>query len=127
MAGKNDDKVYSEKMRDFILLSGRANPELAESIAKTLNVEVSCPISVFSDGEIRVRIKPNLRRRKVFLVQSTSKPVNEHIMELALMADAAKRASASEVTAVIPYFGYARQDRKETSRVPISAAAVASL
>jgi ribose-phosphate pyrophosphokinase len=127
MAEQNDDKVYSEKMRDFILLTGRANPELAESIGKLLHVAVTCPINSFSDGEIRVRIQPNLRRRKIFLIQSTSIPVNDHIMELALMADAAKRASASEVTAVIPYFGYARQDRKETSRVPISASAVASL
>jgi len=127
MAVQNDDKVYSEKMRDFILLAGRSNPELAESIGKLLDVEVTCPISIFSDGEIRVRIKPNLRRRKVFIVQATSKPVNDHIMELALMADAAKRASASEVTAVIPYFGYARQDRKEMSRVPISSSAISSM
>ncbi len=123
----DNDKVYSEKARDFILLTGRANPGLAEAVGKILKVEVTCPISVFSDGEIRVRIKPNLRRRKVFIIQSTSIPVNDHIMELALMADAAKRASASEVTAVIPYFGYARQDRKEMSRVPISSSAVASL
>jgi len=127
MADQNNDKVYSEKAKDFILLAGRSNPELAESIAKILHVEVTCPISIFSDGEIRVRIEPNLRRRKVFIIQATSMPVNEHIMELALMADAAKRASASEVTAVIPYFGYARQDRKETSRVPISSSAVANL
>lgn len=112
---------------DFILLVGRANPELAAAIGKILHTEVTCPISVFSDGEIRVRIKPNVRRRKVFLLQPTSAPVNDHLMELVLMADAAKRASASEITAVIPYFGYARQDRKELSRVPISAAAVSSL
>src|SRR6266700_5505649 len=127
MAEQNDDKVFSEKAGDFILLTGQSNPELADSIGKILNTEVTCPISIFSDGEIRVRIQPNLRRRKVFLIQSTSIPVNDHIMELALMADAAKRASASEITAVIPYFGYARQDRKEMSRVPISASAVASL
>jgi ribose-phosphate pyrophosphokinase len=127
MAEQNDDKVFSEKAGDFILLTGQSNPELADSMGKILNTEVTCPISIFSDGEIRVRIQPNLRRRKVFLIQSTSIPVNDHIMELALMADAAKRASASEISAVIPYFGYARQDRKETSRVPISASAVASL
>lgn len=114
-------------MDEIVLLSGRANLPLAESIAKILHTEVSCPISVFSDGEIRVRIQPNLRRRMVFIIQSTSSPVNDYIMELVFMADAAKRASASEVTAVIPYFGYARQDRKEMSRVPISAAAVSSL
>jgi len=127
MAEQNSDKVYSEKARDFILLTGRANPELAESIGKILGVEVTCPISSFSDGEIRVRIKPNLRRRKVFLIQPTSYPVNDNIMELVLMADAAKRASASEINAIIPWFGYSRQDRKETSRVPISAAAVSSM
>src|SRR5580693_5640129 len=113
MAEQNDDKVYSEKARDFILLTGRANPELAEAIGKLLKVEVTCPISSFSDGEIRIRIKPNLRRRKVFLIQPTSYPVNDNIMEIVLMADAAKRASASEVNAIIPYFGYQRQDRKE--------------
>src|SRR5690242_3291199 len=106
------------KKDEVIILTGRANPELAASIGKILRIEVTCPISVFSDGEIRVRIKPNLRRRMVFLIQPTSSPVNDHIMELVLMADAAKRASASEVSAVIPYFGYARQDRKEMSRVP---------
>jgi ribose-phosphate pyrophosphokinase len=112
---------------EFILLTGRANQPLAEAIGKILKTEVTCPITSFSDGEIRVRIEPNLRRRNVFLIQPTSAPVNDHIMELALMADAAKRASATEVVAVIPYFGYARQDRKEMSRVPISAAAVSSL
>jgi ribose-phosphate pyrophosphokinase len=117
----------SSNVDEFILLTGRANQPLAEAIGKILNIEVTCPISSFSDGEIRVRIKPNLRRRNVFLIQSTSIPVNDHIMELALMSDAARRANASEVTAVIPYFGYSRQDRKEMSRVPISASAVASL
>lgn len=112
---------------EIILLTGRANPQLAQAIAKILQTEVTCPISVFSDGEIRVRIKPNLRRRTVFLIQPTSAPVNDHIMELVLMADAAQRASASEITAVMPYFGYARQDRKEMSRVPISASAISSL
>ncbi len=119
--------IAQSKLEDFIILTGSANPELAESVGKILHTEVTCPISVFSDGEIRIRIKPNLRRRNIFLIQPTSAPVNNHIMELVFMADAAKRASASEVTAVIPYFGYARQDRKEMSRVPISSAAVSSL
>lgn len=127
MAEKSDDKVFPEDKKDFILLTGRANPELAQAIGKILGTEVTCPISSFSDGEIRVRIKPNLRRRIVFIIQPTSSPVNDHIMEVVLMSDAAKRASASEVIAVIPYFGYQRQDRKEMSRVPISAAAVSSL
>src|SRR5260221_57032 len=127
MAGQDEDKIVSEDMKDYVLLTGRANPELAQAIGKILQMEVTCPIDSFSDGEIRVRVKPNLRRRKVFLIQPTSHPVNDHIMELVLMADAAKRASATEVTAVIPYFGYQRHDRKEMSRVPISASAVSSL
>ncbi|HWY79038.1 MAG TPA: ribose-phosphate diphosphokinase [Candidatus Sulfotelmatobacter sp.] len=128
MPRQNDNNLFATLDKDeFILLTGRANLELAASVGKILNTEVTCPISSFSDGELRVRIQPNLRRRMVFLLQPTSSPVNDHIMELILMADAAKRASASEITAVIPYFGYARQDRKEMSRVPISASAIATL
>lgn len=114
-------------LTDFVLLSGRANPKLAKDIGKILGKEVDEPISVFADGEIRVKIEPNLRRRHVCIVQSTSSPVNDNLMELLLMIDAAKRASASEIVAVIPYFGYSRQDRKEMSRVPISASLVAGL
>jgi ribose-phosphate pyrophosphokinase len=114
------------KNDDFVLLTGRSNPALAKEIGKILGVEVLEPISVFSDGEIRVRIAKNLRRRMVFIIQPTSTPVNDHIMELLFMIDAAKRASAFEVTAVIPYYGYGRQDRKEMSRVPISSSVVAS-
>jgi ribose-phosphate pyrophosphokinase len=112
---------------EFVLLSGRANPQLAHAVGKILKVDVTEPISLFSDGEVRVRIQTNLRRRSVFLIQPTSSPVNDHIMELILMADAAKRGSATEVIAVIPYFGYSRQDRKEMSRVPISSSVVASM
>lgn len=111
---------------DFVLLTGRANPALAHAIGKILGVEVLEPISVFADGEIRVRISKNLRRRMVFVIQPTSTPVNDHVMELLFMIDAAKRASASEVSAIIPYYGYGRQDRKEMSRVPISSSVVAS-
>jgi ribose-phosphate pyrophosphokinase len=111
---------------DFVILTGRANPALAHAIGKILGVEVLEPISIFADGEIRVRIAKNLRRRMVFIIQPTSTPVNDHIMELLFMIDAAKRASASEVTAIIPYYGYGRQDRKEMSRVPISSSVVAS-
>lgn len=114
-------------LTDFVLLSGRSNPQLAKDIGKILKKEVDYPISVFSDGEIRVKISPNLRRRHVCIIQSTSSPVNDNLMELLLMIDAAKRASASEIVAVIPYFGYSRQDRKEMSRVPISASLVAGL
>lgn len=114
-------------LTDFVLLSGRSNPKLARDIGKILKKEVCEPISIFSDGEIRVKISANLRRRRVYIIQSTSYPVNDNLMELLLMIDAAKRASASEIVAVIPYFGYSRQDRKETSRVPISASLVVGL
>lgn len=114
-------------LTDFVLLGGRSNPQLAKDIGRILKKDVDMPISVFSDGEIRVKITPNLRRRHVCIIQSTSFPVNDNLMELLLMIDAAKRASASEIVAVIPYFGYARQDRKEMSRVPISASLVAGL
>lgn len=112
---------------DFILLAGRANPSLAKAIGKILTLQVHEPVSIFADGEIRVRIEPNLRRRMVFIIQPTAAPVNDHIMELVFMIDAAKRASASEVTVVTPYFGYARQDRKEMPRVPISSSVVSSI
>jgi ribose-phosphate pyrophosphokinase len=84
-------------------------------------------VDEFSDGEINVQIGENVRGRDVFLVNSTSPPVNRHLMELLIMIDAAKRASAERVTAVLPYFGYARQDRKDKARVPITAKLVANL
>lgn len=113
-------------MNDFILLTGRANIKLAQDIADILHKELCQPISSFSDSEIRVKGIPNLRRRHVFIIQSTSPSANDHIMELLFMIDAAKRASSSEITAIIPYFGYSRQDRKEMARVPISASVVAN-
>lgn len=112
---------------DFVLLTGRSNPPLAKAIGKILHKEALEPISIFSDGEIRVRIPVNLRRRHVFIVQPTSPHTNDNVMELIFMIDAARRASASEIIAIIPYFGYSRQDRKEMPRVPISAAVVASI
>lgn len=112
---------------EFILLTGTSNPDLVHAVGKHLGMEVTNPITTFSDGEIRVRIQSNLRRRTVFIVQPTSAPVNDHIMQLILMADAARRASATEIVAVIPYYGYSRQDRKEMSRVPISSSVVANL
>lgn len=111
---------------DYVLLTGRANPALSHAIGKILGINVDEPISIFADGEVRVRIESNLRRRSVFIIQPTSTPVNDHIMELLFMIDAAKRASSAEVIAVIPYYGYGRQDRKEMSRVPISSSVVAS-
>lgn len=109
------------------LLSGSANFNLAKSIAKILKKEVVNPTERFADNEIRVKIPKNLRRNDVFIIQPTSNPVNDNLMELLLMIDAAKRASANEITAIIPYFGYSRQDRKDRPRVPISASLVAQL
>jgi len=114
-------------IQNFVLLTGTANEPLAKSIAKKLKTTVTNPVSIFSDGEIRIKILPNLRRRHVFIIQPTCPPVNDHIMELLLMIDAARRGSASEITVIMPYFGYSRQDRKEMARVPISSALVASL
>jgi len=112
---------------EFILLSGRSNPTLAKDIASLLSHELLEPVSMFSDGEIRVRIPQNMRRRHVFIIQPTSVPVNDSLMELIFMIDAAKRSSATEITVLIPYFGYARQDRKEMPRVPISSSVVANM
>lgn len=124
IAHSNSQSVISD---DFILLTGRSNPKLAHAIGKLLNSTVYEPIDAFSDGEIRVRIQPNLRRRFVFIIQPTAPPVNDSIMELIFMIDAARRASAREIITIIPYFGYSRQDRKEMPRVPISASAVARM
>ncbi len=110
------------------LFSGSANPDLTEAIAVHLGSEVAeAKIGRFSDGEIQVEIIDNVRGRDVFLVQPTSTPANDHIMELCIMADACKRSSAGRLTAVIPYYGYARQDRKAAPRAPISAKLVADL
>lgn len=111
----------------FVLLTGKSNPELARKISKNLKKELFEPVSIFSDGEIRIKVPENVRRRHVFILQSTCSPVNDSLLELVFMADAARRSSASEITAIIPYFGYARQDRKEMPRVPISASVVASI
>ncbi|HRS22981.1 MAG TPA: ribose-phosphate diphosphokinase [Candidatus Woesebacteria bacterium] len=127
-------KLKLEEINDLVLLTGTSNQKLAQKIGKILNktrskpMPVYCPVSHFGDGEIDIFIPENLRRRRVFIIQSTSPPaVNDYIMELAFMADAAKRASAAEVTAVIPYFGYGRQDRKDRARVFICSAVVANI
>lgn len=116
-----------QELNDYILLTGRSNPTLAQTVANALHKELCEPISIFADGEVRVKGIPNLRRRHVFIIQPTSPSANDHIMELLFMIDAAKRASANEIIAVIPYFGYSRQDRKEMPRVPISASVVAKM
>jgi ribose-phosphate pyrophosphokinase len=110
------------------LLTGNSNRTLAGEIAEVLKIPVSeATVSTFSDGEITVQINENVRGCDVFVVQSTCMPVNNNIMELLLIIDALKRASASRITAVIPYYGYARQDRKAQPRVPISARMIADL
>ena len=110
------------------LFSGNSNKQLAEAIAKKLNTELGeVEVATFSDGEISVHIAETVRGRDVFIIQSTCSPVNDNLMELLIMIDAAKRASAGRITAVIPYFGYARQDRKARSRDPITAKLVANL
>lgn len=111
----------------YVLVTGRSNPTLAHAVAKLLKKDLHESVSVFADGEIRVKIPPNLRRRHVFILQSTSKPVNDYLMETILMIDAAKRSSAKEITVVIPYFGYSRQDRKEMPHVPVSSSVVANI
>ena len=110
------------------LFSGNSNRPLAEAIADKLNTELGgIEVSSFSDGEISIHIEETVRGRDLFIIQSTCTPVNDNLMELLIMIDAAKRASAGRITAVIPYFGYARQDRKARSRDPITAKLVANL
>ena len=113
---------------ELCILSGRANPKLAAEIASYLSIGLgSVTLDNFPDGEIAVRLDSNVRGRDVFLVQPTGPPVNENLMELLVMIDTCKRASAARITAVIPYYGYARQDRKDMGRVPITAKLVANL
>jgi ribose-phosphate pyrophosphokinase len=110
------------------LFTGNAHKELAQEVAAYLDIPVGdATVTKFSDGEIMVHIKENVRGSDVFVLQPTCTPVNDNIMELLLMVDALKRASAKRITAVIPYYGYARQDRKVQPRVPISAKLVADL
>ena len=114
--------------RDLKLLTGNSNPGLAKEIAEYIGQELSqATVTTFSDGETRVRIDENVRGGDVFLIQSCCHPVNTSIMELLLLIDAVKRSSASKITAVIPYYGYGRQDRKDQPRVPISAKLIADL
>jgi ribose-phosphate pyrophosphokinase len=114
---------------DFVIFTGNANPTLAADIAKHLNIGLgAATVGRFSDGEVTVEINQNVRARDVFVVQSTCAPTNDSLMELLIMVDALKRASAGRISAVVPYFGYARQDRRpRSSRVPISAKVVANL
>jgi ribose-phosphate pyrophosphokinase len=116
-------------MSEITLLAGNANIQLAREISRQLQTPL-CDVTVerFSDGEIYVQVNENVRGRDAFIIQSTCQPVNDHLMELILMADALRRASVEHITAVIPYFGYARQDRRvRSARVPISAKVAADM
>ncbi len=119
--------MYS-RHKKLKIISGNANPALANEICDYLGIPLGASsISRFSDGEIKVRIKENVRGADVFVIQPTGHPVNENLMELLVVIDALKRASARRITAVMPYFGYARQDRKMGAREPITAKLVANL
>ena len=112
----------------FKIFCGNSNPQLAKEICDYLGVPLgSATVNSFPDGESFVRIEENIRGMDVFIIQSTSNPANQNLMELFIMIDAAKRASASRITAVIPFYGYARQDRKDQPRVPITSKLVANL
>jgi ribose-phosphate pyrophosphokinase len=115
-------------MNELIIFSGNSNPEFANKICDYLDLPLGkCMVKRFSDGEVRIEINDNVRLRDVFIIQSTCAPVNDNLVELLLMIDALKRASATRITAVMPYYGYARQDKKVAPRVPISAKLVADL
>lgn len=116
-------------MPDIKLFAGNSNPALAEKVSQHLNIPLGkATVGRFSDGEILVEILENVRGRDVFILQSTCSPANDNLMELVIMADAMRRASAANLTAIIPYYGYARQDRRiRSARVPISAKVVADI
>jgi ribose-phosphate pyrophosphokinase len=124
----HQEPVKAMRFNHFKVFTGSANPELALQICENLG----CPLGAatvrqFSDGEVHLQVQENVRGADVFVVQPTCTPVDRHLMELLLMMDALKRASAERITAVLPYYGYARQDRKDKPRMPISARLVASL
>ncbi|MEE9566729.1 MAG: ribose-phosphate pyrophosphokinase [Desulfobacteria bacterium] len=115
-------------MHSFVVFAGNSNPGLAGDICRHIGTGLGdAEVKRFSDGEVQIEIRENVRDKDVFILQSTCAPVNEHLVELLLMIDAFKRASAQRITAVIPYYGYARQDKKIAPRVPISAKLVADL
>ncbi len=117
-----------DQAKRMMVFSGTSNPELAEDVARHLGVELgNIKISQFANGEIYVRYLESVRGAHVFLIQSLNRPVNDTLMELLIMVDAAKRASASTITAVIPHFGYARQDKKSAAREPITAKLLADI
>ena len=118
--------MISKKLDIF---TGTSNPDLAKEVSKILGIKISAAdVGYFSDGELKVEIEENVRGHDTFIIQSTCSPTNKSVMEIMLIADALKRSSASKITAVVPYFGYARQDRRvRSARVPISAKVVADM
>ena len=115
-------------MSELAIYSGNSNPVLAKKICSYLGVQLGgAKVKTFSDGEIQIEIEDNVRSRDIFVIQSTCSPVNNNLIELLLMIDAFKRASSRRITAVIPYYGYGRQDKKVAPRVPISAKLVADI
>jgi len=115
-------------MNDFAIFSGNSNPDLSKKICEYLNLpQGGAKVSRFSDGEVQIEIEENVRAKDIYVIQSTCMPVNDNLVELLLMIDAFRRSSARRITAVIPYFGYARQDKKVAPRVPISAKLVADM
>ena len=116
-------------LENSVFFAGSSNPELAQSVAQELGISLGeIELGSFSDGEVSVELRTNVRGKTVYIIQSTCKPANDHLLELLLIADAAKRAVASKIIAVVPYFGYARQDRRPRSaRVPISARLISDL
>ncbi len=115
--------------KNLDIFTGTANPELALEVSKILGIKISdADVGYFSDGEIKVQVEENVRGHDTFIIQSTCSPTNKNVMEIMLIADALKRSSASRITAVVPYYGYARQDRRvRSARVPISAKVVADM
>lgn len=124
----NSKQGLDKNMRGFKIFTGSAHPAFAKELAKYLDIALSsADINRFSDGEINVKITESVRGKDIYIIQPTCKPTNDNLMELLIMVDAFKRSSANNINAVIPYFGYARQDRKAAPRVPISAKLVANL
>lgn len=121
-------KTSNSHNRQVAILTGNSNPELAKAICRSLGVALDhAVVDRFPEGEIHVQIQDNVRGKDVFIIQSTCSPPNEHLMELLILLDAARRASAARITAVLPFYGYGRQDRKDKPRVPITAKLVANL
>lgn len=117
-----ESQPFTRKLGDALLFTGTANEHLGSAVAERLSTRLGrVSVGRFADGEVNIQFLDSLRGKDVYIIQPTSTPVNDHLMELLLMISTCRRASAKKITAVIPYFGYARQDRKMNSRVPISA------